>query len=236
MKAVILAGGYGKRLKPLTDEKPKAMIEVLNRPIVEWQINWLKNNRIDDIVLCVGYLKDHIVNYIGTGSKQGVNVYYMVEDEPLGTGGALKNTETLLSNEESFFMVNGDVLTNINPMHLKEKLTNDLVATIAVVPLPSPFGIVEIGNNSKVLGFKEKPKITQFWINAGVYYFSKKIFNYLPKNGSMERTAFPALAQHKKLKAIKYENTFWRSIDSHKDIEEASAEMGTLSKEASLIR
>jgi len=236
MKAVILAGGYGKRLKPLTDEKPKPMIEVLDRPIVEWQINWLKSNGIDDIVLCVGYLKEHIVNYIGSGSKLGVNVYYTVEDEPLGTGGALKNTETSLSNEETFFMVNGDVLTNINPMHLKEKLTNDLVATIAVVPLPSPFGIVEIGNDSKVLGFKEKPKITQFWINAGVYCFSKKIFNYLPKNGNIETTALPALAKEKKLKAIKFENTFWRSIDSHKDIEEASAEISALSRKASLIK
>lgn len=236
MKAVILAGGYGKRLKPLTDGKPKPMIEVLDRPIVEWQINWLKSNRIDDIVLCVGYLKEHIVNYIGNGSKLGVNVYYTVEDEPLGTGGALKNTETLLSNEETFFMVNGDVLTNIKPMHLKEKLTNDLVATIAVVPLPSPFGIVEIGNDSKVLGFKEKPKITQFWINAGVYCFSKKIFKYLPKTGNIETTALPALAKDKKLKAIKFENTFWRSIDSHKDIEEASAEISALSKKVSLIK
>ena len=236
MKAVILAGGYGKRLKPLTDGKPKPMIEVLDRPIVEWQINWLKSNRIDDIVLCVGYLKEHIVNYIGNGSKLGVNVCYTIEDEPLGTGGALKNTETLLSNEETFFMVNGDVLTNIKPMHLKEKLTNDLVATIAVVPLPSPFGIVEIGNDSKVLGFKEKPKITQFWINAGFYCFSKKIFNYLPKTGNIETTALPALAKDKKLKAIKFENTFWRSIDSHKDIEEASAEISALSKKVSLIK
>ena len=168
MKAVILAGGFGKRLKPLTDEKPKPMIEVNDRPIIEWQLRWLKSNGIDDIVICVGYMKEHIINYVGSGSKLAVKVGYTVEDEPLGTGGALKNAETLLSNEVSFFMLNGDVLTNITTAKLKESLTNDLAATLAVVPLPSPFGIVDIDENSKVLGFKEKPKINQFWINAGV--------------------------------------------------------------------
>ncbi len=236
MKAVILAGGYGKRLKPLTDEKPKPMIEVLDKPIIEWQIKWLKNNGIDDIIICVGYMKEHIINYIGSGSKWSVKVGYTVEDEPLGTGGALKNAEALLSREESFFMLNGDVLTNINTSHLKKNLANDLVATLAVVPLPSPFGIVEIGDNSKVLGFAEKPTINQFWINAGVYCFSKKIFTYLPNKGNIETTALPALAKDKKLKAVKYERTFWRSIDSHKDIEEASTELGSLSKKITLTK
>lgn len=236
MKAVILAGGYGKRLKPLTDEKPKPMIEVLDRPIIEWQIRWLRNNGIDDIIVCVGYMKEHVINYIGSGSKLSVKVDYAVEDEPLGTGGALKNAEALLSNEESFFMLNGDVLTNINTSNLKKNLTNDLVATLAVVPLPSPFGIVEIADNSKVLGFTEKPTINQFWINAGVYCFSKTVFSYLPKKGNIETTALPALAKDKKLKAVKYEQTFWRSIDSHKDIEEASAELGSLSRKASLTK
>jgi len=236
VKAVILAGGYGKRLKPLTDEKPKPMIEVLDRPIIEWQIRWLKNNGIADIVICVGYMKEHIINYVGNGSKFSVKVGYTAEDEPLGTGGALKNAETILSGEESFFMLNGDVLTNINTSNLKTSLTNDLVATLAVVPLPSPFGIVEIADDSKVLGFTEKPTINQFWINAGVYCFSNKIFSYLPKKGNIETTALPALAKDKKLKAVKYENTFWRSIDSHKDIEEASAELGPLSKKTALSK
>jgi NDP-sugar pyrophosphorylase family protein len=236
MKAVILAGGYGKRLKPLTDEKPKPMIEVLDKPIIEWQIRWLKNNGIDDVIICVGYMKDHIINYIGSGSKFAVKVGYTVEDEPLGTGGALKNTEALLSSEESFLMLNGDVLTNIVVSNLKKNLTNDLVATLAVVPLPSPFGIVEIDDNSKVLGFREKPTINQFWINAGVYCFSKKIFDHLPEKGNIETTALPVLAKNKKLKAIKYENTFWRSIDSHKDIEEAASELGPLSKKTTLTK
>jgi NDP-sugar pyrophosphorylase family protein len=236
MKAVILAGGFGKRLKPLTDERPKPMIEVRDRPIIEWQIRWLKSNGIDDVIICVGYMKEHIINYIGSGTKLSIKVGYTVEDEPLGTGGALKNAESLLSGEESFFMLNGDVLTNINTLNLKKALVRDLVGTLAVVPLPSPFGIVEIDDNSRVLGFTEKPMINQFWINAGVYYFSSKIFGYLPKKGNIETTALPALAKEKKLKCVKYEHTFWRSIDSHKDIEEASAELASLSKKPVLSR
>lgn len=234
MKAVILAGGFGKRLKPLTDEKPKPMIEVLDKPIIEWQIRWLKSHGINDIILCVGYMKEHIVNYVGSGSKLGINAYYTVEDTPLGTGGALKNAESLLSKEERFFMLNGDILTNINPLRLKDELSKDLVATLAVVPLPSPFGIVQIGDDSKVLGFAEKPKLTEFWINAGVYCMSKEIFKYLPESGNIETTALPTLAKDKKLKAVKFEEKFWRSIDSHKDIEEASKEVGSLFEKASL--
>jgi NDP-sugar pyrophosphorylase family protein len=234
MKAVILAGGFGKRLKPLTDERPKPMIEVLDKPIVEWQIRWLKSYGINDIILCVGYMKERIVDYIGSGSKLGVNAYYTVEDTPLGTGGALKNAETLLLNEEKFFMLNGDVLTNINPLQLKDELSNDLAATIAVIPLPSPFGIVQMDDDSRVLGFTEKPKITQFWINAGVYCLSSKIFDYLPASGNIETTALPALAKDKKLKAVKFEDCFWRSIDSHKDIEQASKEIGAVFEKTSL--
>lgn len=234
MKAVILAGGFGKRLKPLTDERPKPMIEVRDKPIIEWQIRWLKKHGINDVMLCVGYMKEHIVDYIGSGSKLGVNAYYTIEDTPLGTGGALKNVETLLAKEEKFFMLNGDILTDINPLQLKNELTNDLISTIAVVPLPSPFGIVQIDDNSRVLGFTEKPKITQFWINAGVYCLSSKIFEYIPSSGNIETTALPALAKDKKLKAVKFTDNFWRSIDSHKDIEEAGKEMNALFEQASI--
>ena len=230
MKAVILAGGFGKRLKPLTDERPKPMIEVLDKPIIEWQIKWLTNHGINDVILCVGYMKERIMDHIGSGSKLGINAYYTVEDTPLGTGGALKNAEVLLSNDEKFFLLNGDILTNINPIRLKNELSSGTEATIAVVPLPSPFGIVQIDKNSNVLGFTEKPKITQFWINAGVYCLSNKIFDYLPESGNIETTALPALVKDKKLKAARFENAFWRSIDSHKDIEEAAKEIDTISK------
>jgi Nucleoside-diphosphate-sugar pyrophosphorylase involved in lipopolysaccharide biosynthesis/translation initiation factor 2B, gamma/epsilon subunits (eIF-2Bgamma/eIF-2Bepsilon) len=224
MKAVILAGGLGKRLRPLTNERPKPMIEVLNIPIIEWQIKWFKKYGIDEIIICVGYLKELIMNYIGSGRKFGVKVGYAVEEEPLGTGGALKNSESLLDNstENGFFLINGDILTNLDPTRLNN---DDRSAALALVPLRSPFGVVELDKNSDVLGFVEKPQIKDRWINAGVYHFTNEVFKYLPENGNIEVTALPIMAKEKKLKAIIYENSFWRSIDSHKDIEEAGKEL-----------
>jgi NDP-sugar pyrophosphorylase family protein len=222
MKAVILAGGYGKRLRPLTDQMPKPMIEVLNLPIIEWQVKWLSGFGIKEFIICVGYLKEHIINHIGSGSRLGVKVGYAVEEEPLGTGGALKNAEGLLSGQKEFFMVNGDILTNLDPNRLRD---GGSVHALALVPLRSPFGVVEVDKGSRVLGFVEKPKISDRWINAGVYHFTSEVFSYLPENGNIEVTALPALAKEGKLSGTKYEDIFWRSIDSHKDIEEAAKEI-----------
>jgi NDP-sugar pyrophosphorylase family protein len=225
MKAIVLAGGLGKRLRPLTDERPKPMIQVLNIPIIEWQIRWFRRHGIREIVICVGYMKEHIIDYIGSGNKFGVKVGYAVEEEPLGTGGALKNAESLLGGveENGFFMVNGDILTDLDP----GKLNNGNFASIAVVPLRSPYGVVQLDHSSSVMGFIEKPQIKDRWINAGVYYFTRDIFKYLPDNGNIEVTALPLLVKDHKLKAVKYEDSFWRSIDSHKDIEEATKELKT---------
>ncbi|HJS65017.1 MAG TPA: nucleotidyltransferase family protein [Nitrososphaeraceae archaeon] len=223
MKAVILAGGLGKRLKPLTNDRPKPMIEVLNKPILEWQIRWFKKHNIDEIIICLGYLKETIIDYLGSGNKFGIKIGYVVEDTPLGTGGALKNTSSLLtgSTDNGFFMTNGDILTNLDP----HRLCKENKSSIALVPLRSPYGVVNIDKNSDVIGFDEKPEIPDKWINAGVYYFTKEIFEYLPDNGNIETTALPAMAKDGKLKGIRFIDIFWRSIDSHKDIDEAAKEL-----------
>ena len=224
MKAVILAGGLGKRLRPLTDERPKPMIEVLDQPIIEWQIKWFKKFRIEEIVICVGYLKEHIIDYIGSGSKFGVKVGYAVEESRSGTGGALKNAQSLLGGAENdgFFMVNGDILTDLDPNILRDDMTS---SALAVVPLRSPYGVIELDGSSNIIGFVEKPQIKDRWINAGVYYFGSEVFDYLPDIGNIEITALPAMIKNRKIRAIRYEKSFWRSIDSHKDIEEAGREI-----------
>ena len=140
MKAVILAGGFGKRLKPLTDERPKPMIEVLNVPIIEWQVRWLRKFGVKDFVLCVGYMREQISDHIGDGSRFGARVEYSVEEDPLGTGGALKNARDFLASHDSFFMLNGDVLTDLDPNRLQAAGSH----TIALVPLRSPFGVVAL--------------------------------------------------------------------------------------------
>ncbi len=226
LKGVILAGGFGKRLKPITDNCPKPMIEILDKPIIEWQIQLLAKNNIREIIICVGYLKEQIIDHIASGIRFNVKVAYTVEEEPLGTGGALKNTYSLLKDEkEGFFMINGDILTNIDFKNLADKNKTN---TLAVVPLNSPYGIVDFDEQLNVTGFKEKPHIFDKWINAGIYFFNEDVFNYLPDKGNIETTALPEMANQQKLKAKKFENSFWKSIDSHKDIEESSKELARI--------
>lgn len=222
MKTVILAGGFGKRLKPLTDTRPKPMIEVLNIPIIEWQIRWFRRFGIKDFVICVGYMKDMIVDHIGNGARFDSRVEYSLEEKALGTGGALLNAKELVSSQGSFFVLNGDVLSELDPNKLLNIASSNV---LAVVPLRSPFGVVELDENSKVQGFIEKPEISDKWINAGLYLFTEEVFSYLPIEGNIEVTALPWLAKKGILHAVRYRNVFWRSIDSHKDIEEASKEI-----------
>lgn len=219
MKAVILAGGFGKRLKPLTNDRPKPMIEVSGVPILEWQIDWLHMNDINEVVICLGYLHEVVVNHIGSGKKFGVKVGYSMEEEPLGTGGALKNASSLLSGT-SFLALNGDILTDLNPWKLVDDLTPDVMGSIASVPLSSPFGIIEI-EKGFAKGFREKPVLRDYWINAGVYCLSAEILDILPDKGNIESTTMPKLADEGRLKITKYDQVNWRSIDTHKDIEEA---------------
>lgn len=223
MKAVVLAGGYGKRLRPYTEKVPKHLLEVAGKPLIVWQFEWLKKHGITDIIICAGYLKEKTLEVIGSGQKYGVNVGYAVEDEPLGTGGALLNTSHLLDNEEKFIVVNGDILTDLNPLTVAEALHDDLVGCIALVPLQSPFGVIDFNINSySITKFREKPIIEGYWINAGVYAFNAKVFKWLPKKGQIEEDTFPKLAFKGLLRAVPFKGCFWKSIDSHKDLEEVS--------------
>lgn len=226
MKALILAGGMGKRLRPLTDDKPKPMIPISNKPILEWQIDWLKSHNIRDIVLCTGYMGDNISEYFGNGEKFDVNIEYSKEEEPLGTGGALMQSHSLLESHSNFLVMNGDIMTDIDPISLIQNLTDKLIGTIAVVALRSPFGEIEIQENGLISSFTEKPILNDHWINAGIYCLSNNVFSYLSDVGSLESDVFPILATENKLSAIKQNDIKWRSIDSHKDIEEAQKEFG----------
>ncbi len=229
MKAAILAGGYGKRLRPYTETVPKPLVEVAGKPILVWQMEWLKRYGITEFVLLVGYLKEKIIEYVGSGARFGVSVTYVVEDRPLGTAGALKNAEPVLKSEPVFLVLNGDILTNLDPRRLIEKLeeADDAVGVIASVPLRSPYGILEV-RGDKVVSFREKPLLRDYWINAGVYAFRPEVFKYLPDHGDIEVTAFPRLAEEGRLYTVRYENVYWRSIDTHKDVEEASKEVSSL--------
>ncbi|MEM3104665.1 MAG: nucleotidyltransferase family protein [Candidatus Bathyarchaeia archaeon] len=222
MKAIILAGGQGTRLRPLTNDMPKPLIEVAGKPIIVHQIEWLKKYGIMEFIVTIGYLKEKFLSSLGSGRKYGVHVSYVVEEEPLGTGGGLKNAISLLGKEEMFYVVNGDVITDINATKLIEMLNEDAIGVIATVPLPSPYGIVFSDSKDYIVLFQEKPIIRDYWINAGLYLFRPEVFKYLPDRGDLERESFPKLTSARKLKTVRYYDfTIWRSIETLKDLEEA---------------
>lgn len=200
------------------------MIQINKTPIIELQVKWLKKFGITDIIVLVGHLREKIKHHLADGKKFGVNISYIEENVPLGTGGALKNAKDHIiqngNSDPGFFVINGDILTNLDPFTISEKGS----MTLALVPMKSTFGIVET-NGDLVSKFIEKPSIEDMWINAGVYYFSNEIFDYLPDKGNLETVTLPMLVEKQKLKAKKFSNNYWRSIDSHKDVDEASKEI-----------
>ena len=171
-KAVILVGGEGTRLRPLTYEMPKPMVPVLNRPFLEHTLAYLKNYEVNDIILALGYLPGVVQDYFGDGSGWGVHLSYAVEDNPLGTGGAVKNVEKQM--DSTFVVLNGDIFTDIDiddmlAFHRRKRAR----ATIALtcVDNPSAFGVVEADSDGRVRCFIEKPspdEVASHWINAGV--------------------------------------------------------------------
>ncbi len=225
-KVVILAGGFGKRLRPLTIDRPKPLVEVAGRPIIEWQILHFRSLGYTDFVILAGYKWEKLVEHLGSGRRLGVKIAYVVEDEPLGTGGAIKNASHILASEDHFIVVNGDIITNLDVNRLVERLKADrqVIGVIALVPLRSPYGIVEVDADDKILKFIEKPTL-DYWINAGVYAFKPEVLEWLPEKGDIERKGFPELAEHGRLMGVRFHEVFWRSIDTIKDVEEAARQL-----------
>lgn len=217
MKAIILSGGMGKRLKPLTDYVPKSLVPIGNVPIIDWQIKYFKKFGIKDIIVCTGHLSKTLTSYLES-KNFGIRIQYSNEDIPLGTGGAIRKALKYV-DDDNFFVINGDVITNIDLEKLK-KYQN----SIAVIPLRTAYGVVHV-SGEKIEKFEEKPEIFNHWMNAGIYYLNKEITRHLPKKGNIETTAFPTLAKKGKLHVVKFIDVFWNSVDSHKDIDECVASM-----------
>ena len=223
MKAIILAGGLGKRLKPLTDTIPKSMVSIGEKPILLWQIEWLKRYGVDEFVVCIGYLREKVMDFFGDGSRFGAPVRYVIEEKPLGTGGALRNASPHFPKSEPFFALNGDVVTDLDlGAVLAKHRQAKALGTLALVPLPSPYGIVVTDGADRITSFVEKPRLTDKWINGGVYCFEPDVVRYLPEVGSVELDVFPVLAREGRLTASKHADGFWMSVDSPKDIEAAA--------------
>ena len=218
MKTIILAGGRGKRLRPITDYVPKSLVPLNNIPIIEWQIKYLKKYGVKEIIICTGYKAEMIENFLAMKNNLGVKIKFSIEKTPLGTGGAIKQAG-LLIKDKSFFVLNGDTITNINLNQLAKKQNS-----IASIELKTKFGTIET-KDDKVTKFNEKKEISNLWMNAGIYHLQKEILKDLPKKGDIEKTVFPDYAKKGKLTTVKFKNIMWHSIDSFKDVEECSSEL-----------
>lgn len=199
MQALILAGGEGTRLRPLTIYTPKPVVPIVNRPFLYYQIDLLKRAGIKEITLSLSYKPDKISDIFGDGEDSGVKIYYAVESSPLGTAGAYKNAEEHLSQTAVVF--NGDVLTDIDIAKVVAyHRERNAAATIVLTPVenPSAYGLVETEADGRVRRFLEKPKpeeITCNTINAGIYVLEPHILKYIPTDEkfSFEYQLFPAL-------------------------------------------
>jgi len=201
MKAVILVGGEGTRLRPLTINRPKPMVPILNRPFLEHMIAYLKKHDIDDVILALCYLPGPIQDHFGDGSDFGVRLTYVTEDSPLGTAGAVKNVERHL--EETFFVFNGDIFTDLDltemmALHRERRAK----VTIALTPVENPtiYGVVETDTGGRVRRFIEKPSpdaVTTNMINAGAYIIEPEALGSIPDGCfcMFERELFPKLVK-----------------------------------------
>lgn len=232
MKAILLAGGKGTRLRPLTIHTPKPIVPIFNRPFLHYQIDLLKQvPEIDEVILSLNYQPRRIEEVFGDGSEAGIKIRYVVEPMPLGTAGAVKYAGDNLT--ESVVVFNGDVLTQLDlaaviRLHRERKAR----ATIVLTPVDNPtaYGLVETDADGNVRRFLEKPKleeITTNHINAGIYVLEPDTFDRIPKDvaWSIERSYFPSLIERGETFVAYVYNGYWIDIGTpekytqvHRDI------------------
>ena len=217
MKALLLAGGKGTRLKPLTNNLPKPMVPILGIPLLKRTIMYLKQFGIDEIILSICYQPTEIFSYFGNGDELGIKISYAIEDIPLGTGGAIKNAEPYI--DDTFIVLNSDIVSNLNLSDLlKFHKSKHSIATISLTSVSNPtqYGVVEL-KDGYILSFKEKPnpnEVTSNMINAGLYIFEPEILKHIPNNivVSIEKDIYPVLI-NKGFKLSGYHEPFyWMDI------------------------
>ncbi|HEX5614766.1 MAG TPA: NDP-sugar synthase [Acidimicrobiia bacterium] len=232
MKAVVLVGGEGTRLRPLTYTTPKPLLPIANVPFLVRQLAWLERHGVDEAVLSLGYLPDAFEAAFPSGRCGHVRLRYAVEEQPLGTAGAIRfAAETI---DEPFLVCNGDVLTDLDVRAMVEfHERNRAHATIALAPVddPSAFGVVPTTATGQVIAFVEKPppgKAPSNWINAGTYVLEPSFLERIPPRlqVSIERETFPRLLEQEHGAVFGYQNdSYWLDIGTPEKYLQAHADL-----------
>ncbi len=218
MQGVVLIGGKGTRLRPITYDVPKAMIPLRNKPYIDYMVASLRAAGLDGAVFSMGYLPDPIRQHFAGQEMGGFSLEYVVEDHPLGTAGGIKNAEEYLS-EGPFVATNGDVMTGLDLTEvIQAHWESRALATITLTSVENPtaYGVVEVDHRLQVKRFVEKPaydEVHSSLINAGIYVLEREVLNMIPKGRevSIEREVFPELQAMGRLKAH-ISSAYWRDI------------------------
>ncbi|MGO3915062.1 MAG: nucleotidyltransferase family protein [Pseudoalteromonas sp.] len=225
----IMAGGFGTRLKPLTDNCPKPMLKVGGKPMLEILINNFKSHGFYKFYISTHYLPDVIMDYFGDGSKFDIEITYVHEEQPLGTGGALSLLPDSLPTEP-LIMINGDILTNVDfakvlDFHVKQK--SDATMCVRDYEIKVPFGVIE-GEGHEITDIVEKPTY-RYFVNAGIYIISNEIIQSLPSNEYLD---MPTLFENKQLsgnKTLKFPiHEYWLDVGRHDDFNKAQTDVHEL--------
>ncbi len=223
-KVVLMVGGLGTRLRPLTDKTPKPMLKVGDKPILETIILNFKKYGFTEIILSVSYKSEIIESYFGDGSKFGVNIEYVHEEKRMGTAGALSLIREKLS--EPFFVMNGDLLTNINFEHMMDyHVSNSSFATMGVreYDFQVPYGAVNV-DGINIKSIEEKP-VYNFYVSGGVYVLDSKVLNFIPNNEFFDMPTLFGKVIEKNLKSVSFPiREYWLDIGRMEEFEKANNE------------
>ena len=224
--AIIMAGGEGKRLRPLTENTPKPLLKVGGKPIIEYNIDRLQQVGIKNITLSINYLGDQLRNYFGNGANRKLNIQYVQEDKPLGTIGSILLVDHFMHDD--IIVMNSDLLTNIDFKDFYRSFKEsgaDMAVAATSYHVDVPYGVLEADDSNKVLSLKEKPRYT-YYSNAGIYILKKDLLKMIPQDEFYDITDLMKRILEMNLTMVTYPiNGYWLDIGKHEDFEKAQQDV-----------
>lgn len=224
--AILMAGGEGKRLRPLTENTPKPLLKVGDKPIVEYNIDRLINCGIKTINLSINYLGDQLIDYFGDGESKGVSIQYVKEDKPLGTIGSILLVDEF--HHDDIIVMNSDLLTNIDFADFYKMYKNsgaDMAVAATSYHVDVPYAVLEVNQESQVRSLKEKPRYT-YYSNAGIYILNKSLLKMIPSGEFFDITDLMERILEMNLKLVTYPiNGYWLDIGKHDDFKKAQEDI-----------
>ena len=230
MKAVILAGGKGARLRPLTVSIPKPLVPIADKPILEIILDQLKWYNFDDITICVGYLADFIKSYFNEGRKHGVKISYSHETAPLGTAGALSILDKK-DFKDTFLVINGDTLTTLNfKDFLEEHKKHKSIISMFIKKYKekSRLGVIKVNSNNMIVNYIEKPE-DEVLVSTGIYLMEPEVFDFIKPNTALSMPELINILIKEKKNVYGYiTDDYWADIGIPEDYEKANTEFETI--------